>query len=72
MQQDTTIQYCKADCLLLWEMALKVDLDVSFNNMNDCKGIQEKAWEINCTEAYSTNHKIRLKSQRLSLVQSIY
>jgi hypothetical protein len=36
-------------------IALDVGLDVSFDNMPDCKGIREKAREVNSTEAYITN-----------------
>jgi hypothetical protein len=35
-----------------WEMALNIDLDVSFDNMQDWKGIGQKAGEVNNTEGY--------------------
>jgi hypothetical protein len=38
-----------------WEIALNVGLDVSFDNMQDWKGIREKAGEVNSTEVYITN-----------------
>jgi hypothetical protein len=41
-----------------WEIALDVGLDASFDNTQDCKGIQEKAGEINNMKAYMTNHEI--------------
>jgi hypothetical protein len=37
------------------EMALGVDLDVSFDNMEDCDRIREKAWDVNSAKAYITN-----------------
>jgi hypothetical protein len=36
-------------------MALNVDLDTSFDNMYDWKGIWEKTVEVNSTKAYITN-----------------
>jgi hypothetical protein len=53
------------DCLLFiicvcysWEMALNVGLDASLDNMQDWKGIREKAGEVNSTKAYITNDEI--------------
>jgi hypothetical protein len=37
------------------EMEINVGLDVSFGNILVCKGIQEKAEEVNSTKAYVTN-----------------
>jgi hypothetical protein len=37
-----------------WEMALNVGLDVSFDNMEEWKGIRNKAVEVNSTETYIT------------------
>jgi hypothetical protein len=36
-------------------MALKIGLDVSFDNMQDWKGIMEKTGEVNSTGAYIMN-----------------
>jgi hypothetical protein len=36
-------------------MTLKTGLDGSFDNMEDWKGIREKAGEVNSTETYITN-----------------
>jgi hypothetical protein len=41
----------------LWEVALNVDLCVSFNNMWAWKSISKKAREINSTKAYITNYE---------------
>jgi hypothetical protein len=41
----------------LWEMAVNIGLDMSFDNMWDWKGIREKATEVNSTEAYITNDR---------------
>jgi hypothetical protein len=50
---------------------VKIGLDVSFNNTYDCKGIQEKTGEINCTEAYITHDEIPLKPRRFLLIKVI-
>jgi hypothetical protein len=36
-------------------MVLNFGLDVSFDNTWDGQGMQEKAWEVNSTEAHITN-----------------
>jgi hypothetical protein len=36
-------------------MALNVGFDVSFGNMQDWKGIREKAGEVNSAEGYIAN-----------------
>jgi hypothetical protein len=36
-------------------MALNVTFNTSFDNMQNWEGIQGKAGEIKCTEAYKTN-----------------
>jgi hypothetical protein len=36
----------------------QVSLDVSFDNMEDCKGVEEKAEEYNRTKAYITHDEI--------------
>jgi hypothetical protein len=36
-------------------MASSVGLDVSFDNLQDWKGVQEKAGEVNSKKAYVTN-----------------
>jgi hypothetical protein len=40
-----------------WEIMLSVSLDVLFCNMQDWKGIREKAHEVDSTKAYTTNDK---------------
>jgi hypothetical protein len=40
---------------LLWEVRLNTDLDAKFINIQDWKGILEKAGEVNCTKVYKTN-----------------
>jgi hypothetical protein len=37
----------------LWEIVLNVGLDVSFDNIENCKAVYEKAREVNDTKAYS-------------------
>jgi hypothetical protein len=44
-----------------WEMALNVDLDVSFNSVQDWKGILEKRGEVNSMKAYSLYQIMRLR-----------
>jgi hypothetical protein len=39
----------------LWEMALNVGLDASFGNMQDRKGIREKARKVNTMKVSVTN-----------------
>jgi hypothetical protein len=34
----------------LWEMALNISFDVSFDNMHDWKVMREKAQKVNCTK----------------------
>jgi hypothetical protein len=41
----------------LWEMTLNLCLRVSFDNMQDWKGIREKAKKVSNTKAYITNDK---------------
>lgn len=38
-----------------WEMSLNVSLDASFDNVQDCKGIQENAGQVNDMKVYVTN-----------------
>jgi hypothetical protein len=45
-------------------MELKIGLDLSFDNIYDCKGMREKAREANSTEAHTTNDETPLNSQR--------
>jgi hypothetical protein len=37
------------------EIALKISLNTSFDNMWDCKGLWKKIREVNDTKAYITN-----------------
>jgi hypothetical protein len=37
--------------------SVNVGLDISFDNMYDCKGIQEKAGEVNSPKNYVTSDK---------------
>jgi hypothetical protein len=41
--------------MLIWRMMLNVDLNISFCNMSDWKGIGEKAGEVESTKAYKQN-----------------
>jgi hypothetical protein len=45
-----------------WEMALNVGLDVSFDNMLDCRVMREKADEVNNTKACITSRATRQRS----------
>jgi hypothetical protein len=38
----------------LWEMALKVDLDISFDNIKDREGIRNKTGEVSSTKGAHT------------------
>jgi hypothetical protein len=37
---------------------LNVGLGVSFDNMQDCEGILEKAWDVNSAKAYSKQMRL--------------
>jgi hypothetical protein len=52
-KEDGLILIICACCL--WEMVLNVGLEVSFGNMQESKGIREKAREVNIMKAYITN-----------------
>jgi hypothetical protein len=38
-----------------WEMTLNTGLDASFDNVQDWKGIREKAGEVNSTKTHVTD-----------------
>jgi hypothetical protein len=44
----------------LWVMALNDDVNVSFDNMQDWKGIREKEGAVNSTKTYIKNDETSL------------